>query len=79
MVVLTSTWLRGGEASISQYQGHGEIRRGKWQDVVSTVTVVLKHASLPEGYGGLSHLQSVTKENRQVWQVAGIPTEVEKS
>lgn len=63
MVKLKSPWLRGGAARISQYLGHGEIRRGKCQDVVSTATVVLKQASLPQGYEGLSHLLSPRKIN----------------
>lgn len=63
MVKLKSTWLRGGAARISQYLGHGEIRRGKCQDAVSTATVVLKQASLPQGYEGLGHLRSSRKIN----------------
>lgn len=63
MVKLKSPWLRGGAARISQYLGHGEIRRGKCQDAVSTATVVLKQASLPQGYEGLSHLLSPRKIN----------------
>lgn len=63
-VMLKSTWPRGGGAArISQYLCHGEIRTSTCQDAVSTATVVLKQASLPEGYGGLSHLQSPRKIN----------------
>lgn len=63
MVMLKSTRPRGGTARISQYLGHGEIRTGKCQDAVSTATVLLKQALLPEGRGGLSHLQSPRKIN----------------
>lgn len=63
-------------ARISQYLGHGEIRTGKCQDAVSTVTVVLKQASLPEGHGG-TQPPAITKEDKHKWKVAGISREAE--